>query len=502
MNIDFLASIDAGTGSIRALVYNIKSKKIVFSQDEWLYQPDPKGPEGSLLFNPDDFFQKSIKVFIEALKKSDLPGNPVGAITFTSMRDGVIFLDQNKKEIYCGPNIDSRIMADTWPSENDNRNTYLKSGRWIIPLFLSYRLQWFKTCRPEIFTKIKTVLSMTDWFSFKYCGECYSEPTNSGETGLFDVQKRDWNYELINEFQFPEGIFPKVIECGTKIGNITKIVADLIGISEKTTMITGGADTQFACLGSGAYIPGDLTIVAGTWGPIQLITEKPKFDKEMRTWTGCSVIPGTWSLESTSMMIGLVHRWIMDTMYSGLSDPYDIMENEAVSVLMSDPNLFSYVGVGLMDAKKLELVPNGAIIIPSIYCLTRQMRRGHFTHAAYMSTCFSAAYNFEQIEKINPQIKNIHLCGGVSRSNIWVEMITNTIGREIVLPEFPEATGLGGIIAAGVGTGIWDWEEGTQIIVKTKSKFPDMKKTKQYSELFKKWKDNYSAVVEMRNKLS
>lgn len=500
---DFLATIDAGTGSIRVLAYNVKSRILGFHQTECHYHSDIDGPETSLVFDPSNLATSAVLSFKKALAKAEVPKNSVGAIACTSQRDGVVFLDEKLNEIYCGPNVDTRLIASEWPDTAMNMDNYFVSGRWIGPLFLPYRLEWFKRYRSRTYESTRHVFSMSDWLAFRLGGEICTEPTNSAETGLFNIEKRAWDEQLINGYGYSSDIFPRTSESASVLGTVSHSLAEDVGISAKTVIVSGGADAQFALLGCGITSPGNLGVIAGTWGPIQLVTDRPIFDREVRTWTGCFVNPSSWILESSSMMIGLVHRWIRDVFYSSEADPYYAIERDVASSEAGRIGIFSLLGTGIMNARNLDLAPVGAIHIPSHFFITRDSNRGNIAKAAYESTCFSVACNIEQITAVyGKQPQSIHVCGGVGRSKEWLKMLATILGREILVPDTIEATGIGGLIAAGVGSDFWDWDTGRRLLVRSKTIPPVHGEAETYRALCTEWKERLLSFRSSRSRIN
>jgi sugar (pentulose or hexulose) kinase len=84
---------------------------------------------------------------------------------------------------------------------------------------------------------------------------------------------------------------------------------------------------------------------------------------------------------------------------------------------------------------------------------------------------------------------------------LWLNFVSNVLGRDIHVPEMAEATGTGGLIAAGSGIDMWDWKGGVETLVRHRTITPNRDKASWYAEMFKRWKTGYEAVLDMREKL-
>ena len=117
----------------------------------------------------------------------DLGAGPgqIAAVTATSQRQGVVFLDAEGGEIYAGPNLDLRAVFEG--AEIDDRmgaEVYRTTGHAPSLLFAPAKLRWFQIHSPESYARIATVLCLADWLIYRLSGELVSEPSLAGEAGF------------------------------------------------------------------------------------------------------------------------------------------------------------------------------------------------------------------------------------------------------------------------------------------------------------------------------
>lgn len=100
-----LLAFDAGTGSIRAVLFDLQGNQIAVSQKEWVHKTDPRYP-GSMNFDVKANWQLVQQCTKEVLQKSNILPSSIQAISATSMREGFVLYDKNGQEIWACANVE------------------------------------------------------------------------------------------------------------------------------------------------------------------------------------------------------------------------------------------------------------------------------------------------------------------------------------------------------------------------------------------------------------
>ena len=105
--MQYLMAIDAGTGSIRAVIFDTKGNQVSMSQQEWTHLEE-EGVPNSMSFD----FSKNWPIVCECIQNSlleaKLSGEDIVALSATSMREGIVLYDANGKELWAVANVDAR----------------------------------------------------------------------------------------------------------------------------------------------------------------------------------------------------------------------------------------------------------------------------------------------------------------------------------------------------------------------------------------------------------
>ncbi|MHA1265459.1 MAG: FGGY-family carbohydrate kinase [Candidatus Helarchaeota archaeon] len=497
MTKNYFLIIDAGTGGGRALVFDEEGKLHAISYKEWTYHTPPDGPSLAKEFNPKEFWEIICNISKQAIQIARIPPSEIKGISASSFREGSVFLDAQGKELYAGPATDIRALEEGMELKRKlGEELYQITGHHPPFLFASARLIWFKRKRPEIYERIHRILMMNEWISFKFTGEAYCEPTSVCETQLFDIHQRAWSREIIEKLDLQEDIFPEVVNAGTKVGEITKQAAEETGLIEGTPVVMGGADSECALLGMGFTEEGQLGIIAGTTTPLQMIVSQPIIDEKQRTWTNNYLIPELWTVESHAGESGKVFRWMRDNLADYEReiarqqgrDAFEVMDQLAAEVPPGAEGVFAVLGPQVIDMNNLGPLGYGGFVFELPISMGNYGKK-QFIRAFFENMAYAIKGNWDRIEEVaKQQVKEAGICGGLSKSRTFVQIVADVLRYPVKTYQTAEATGLGAAICAAIGTQIYpDFPTAIRAMVHLKEQIepgPEMKKLRKY---YKRW---------------
>ena len=502
---NYFLVIDAGTGGGRALIFDDIGTLCGIDYEEWTYYtPSDAAPYG-LEFKPDEFWDIICKVSKGAINQAEIKPSQIKGVSASSFREGSVWIDDRGKELYAGPANDVRALEQGMNMKaSHGKKLYELTGHNPPFIFVSARLQWFKEKKPEIYDRIYRILMMNEWILFKFSGAIYSEPTNVCETELFDIHSRSWSKEIVNMLDLKDDIFPEVVNAGTKIGEVTRQAAMETSLIEGTSVVMGGADSQCALLGMGFLEEGQLGIIAGTTTPLQMITAQPIIDQQMRTWTNNYLIPDYWILESSAGKSGKIFRWMRDnfadlereTASSEGKDAFELMDRVAGEVSPGSEGVFAFLGPFIMNMDGIGPLGFGGFLFELPVYMGNYGKK-QMIRAFLESMAYAIKGNWDQLESISKmKIKEAGICGGLAKSELFVQMVADTLRFPIKTYGTIEATGLGAAICATVGAGVHsDFSDAINAMVHLQKVIEPGAAQKKYRKYYKKW-------LKMQKKLS
>jgi len=488
----YVLAIDAGSTGARSLITNLQGQLVSFASQEWTYDTPAEVALLGKEFNPRRFWGILCQLIGEAIKKAAIASSDIIAVSAASQRQGVVFLDKEGHELYAGPNTDLRALSEGFSIDSEfGSEIYRITGRTPSFLFTPAKLRWFKANHPHIYKRITTVLSISDWVLYKLSGERVAEISSESDVGLVDIHQLQWSRRLVEMLHLPQGICPEISLAGTCVGRVTPAAAEQTGLATSTLVVTGGADTQCGLLGMGVKDEGQVGIVAGWSGTVQMVTARPIIDSRGRIWTSCHVLPRKWVLESNAMESGGAYQWLKELIYNTSNtaeDTYTLMDGLAQETLPGAEGVLAFIGPRLMDMSRLR--PSwGGFIFPITPSVTHIERR-HLVRAALENLCFAFKANCTQLEEVSRlRMKEVSIGGGLAQSRSLIQILSDVLDMPVTCFEIPQVTSWGTAMCAAVGSGAYADLEQAMEAMRPKSRIvePNPQSAQQYLQCYQRW---------------
>ena len=92
----YLMAMDAGTGSVRAVIFSTEGEQVGCVQKEWTHNEDPRWP-GSMDFDWTTNWELARTCVSEVLAKTGIDASDIAAVSTTCMREGILLYDKDGK---------------------------------------------------------------------------------------------------------------------------------------------------------------------------------------------------------------------------------------------------------------------------------------------------------------------------------------------------------------------------------------------------------------------
>ncbi len=468
---------------------------ISISRRNWDYITPPE-LEIAKEFNPDHFWHLVCTVVKEAIKSSKVNLGELEAVATTSQRHGSVFLDNEGKEVYAGPNMDARGAMTQYIIEESLGESYHEiTGCWPPLMFSPSRLSWFEEEEPEIFESIAHLLPINDWITYRLGNVFVTDPASGSATGFMDIRKCEWSEEVIEAVGVTSDILPDIREPGSIIGEVTPDAEKACGLPKSLPIVQGSADTHCALLASDAQ-PNEVVIIAGSTTPVMMILDNLHCDPEQKIWTGCHVEKDKWVLESNATLTGANLDWAVRLLCERAKDTDDCIKNTLNSLdelLVDIPpgSNETLIGLGpsIMDCQQITNVKQARMIFPQpALPSVVPLNSATMIHAVLENIAYAARGNVEQLEA-HQEFSSIKTIGGMTQSKMWPTLLANVIGKPVHTPMQPEGSLLGAAICAAKGVGHYPTlMDSAKNMVKWKPVSEPDDRTNLYKSYYSKWK--------------
>jgi autoinducer 2 (AI-2) kinase len=489
-----VAAIDAGTTGVRCMIVDKEGKVQALSRRNWGYSTPPN-LEIAMEFDAEVFWNLIRDVVNESVQFSGLAPSDIAAASTTSQRHGVVFLDADGNELYCGPNVDARGALTQYIIEEALGDRFFEiTGCWPPLMFAPARLAWFEEEAPEIHERVAHILPINDWITFRLSGVCVTEPSSASSTGFLDIRTRDWSDEVVSTVGIDKSVLPTIVQAGDRVGELQ----DGLDIRLQTGLpiIQGGADTQCAILASQGTV-GDVVVIAGSTTPVMRILDSPKLDDTQRIWSGCHLLPDMWILESNATMTGANFEWALNLLCERAENPAacrdKILANlESLLVGIPPGSYETMIGVGpcVMDCQQITEIRQARIIFPQpALPQVKPLDSATLLHAIMENIAFAVKGNHAQLgDMASSQV--VKTIGGMTKSSVFPEILSNVLDLKIKCPQESEGSLLGAAICAAKGAGDYtSLQEAAATMVKWHPPITPDKRADLYESYYARWND-------------
>ena len=504
---EYLLTIDAGTGSGRAVIFDLAGNQVGIGQEEWTHISEP-GVPNSMGFDCAANWQLICRCIKQAVAQAGIQASQIAAISATSMREGIVLYDEQGEELWAVANVDARAseevryLNEQFPGlESD---FYQQSGQ-TFALGAIPRIMWFKAHHPDQYERLANVNMISDWVLTRLSGVVATEPSNGGTTGIFSLSQRTWVASMAEKVGLKSDIFPPVFEPGTQIGEVTGKAAEESGLAPGTPVVMGGGDVQLGAAGLGVVNPGDIAVLGGTfWQQVVNIDANTAPPQDMAIRVNPHVITGQSQAEGITFFSGMVMRWFRDAFCDyekqlaskeGV-DPYVILERMAEKVPVGSNGIMPMFSDAMKYGKWYHAAPSFInLSLDSDACNKASMFRSLQENA-----CIVSAINLENIFKFSGVSNDeIVFAGGASKGFLWPQILANVTGKAVKIPKVTEATALGGAMAAGVAVGKYgSMIDAANTLVKWDRTYePDTTSFAQYQEIKQRWQEIYARQLQL-----
>ncbi|MEM5563507.1 glycerol kinase GlpK [Psychroserpens sp. AS72] len=450
----YILSLDQGTTSSRAIVFDKKGNIVSMAQKEFT-QHFPK--PGWVEHDPLEIWSTQTGVAAEALAKKGLDAQNIAAIGITNQRETVVVWDKKTgKPIYNAivwQDKRTSDYCDELKKQGKNDLVREKTGLVIDSYFSGTKVKWILDNVEGARAKAEAgnlILGTIDtWLIWNFTkGEQHiTDVTNASRTLMFNINTMDWDDELLEWLTIPKSMLPEVRQSSEVYGHTKSTFYDT-----KIPIAGIAGDQQAALFGQMCTKPG---MVKNTYGTgcfmLMNIGDKPIVSENNLLTTVAWKVDGktTYALEGSIFIAGAVVQWLRD----GLKIIRDSSEVEklASSVESSDGVYFvpAFAGLG---APHWNQHAKG-----TLFGLTRGSTDAHIARAALESIAFQTMDILKAMEAdADISIKELRVDGGATINNMLMQFQSDVLNTQTVRPKIVETTAMGAAFLAGLAVGYWE----------------------------------------------
>lgn len=487
---EFILSIDQGTTSTRAILFDKQGKLRYSSQREITqYFPHPGWVEHDAL----EIYQSVIEVVQSLFIENNIKANQIKGIGVTNQRETtVVWNKKTGQPIYHAIVCQSRQsqdICDQLIQEGYSEFIQNKTGLLINPYFSASKIKWILEHTHE--NKDDLLCGTIDsWLVWKLTGGKVhvTDYSNASRTLLYNIYDFKWDEELLDLFSIPQSMLPEVKDSSCIYGYSDESL--LTGLHFKAPICGIAGDQQASLFGQTCFHHGDVKNTYGT-GCFMLMNtgHQPVHSKKGLLTTIAWGLHHqiTYALEGSVFVGGSVMQWLRDGLHLfdnvACSEEMikDLKDNEGVYLVPA------FVGLG---TPYWDNDVRGTLL-----GLTRGTTQGHIIRAALESIAYQSKDVIETMkEESKLTLDHLFVDGGATANHFLMQFQSDMLNTQILIPQVKETTALGAAYLAGLAIGFWkDQEEIKQLHTISTTYKPSMS-LKQQTQNYEGWKKAIAAT--------
>ena len=480
----FIISIDAGTTSVRSILFDLKGKPIFSSQKEFK-QYFPKN--GWVEHDPDEIWIKIKKTLLDVINKSKKLKGKAITIGITNQRETTILWNKKTGKVIHRAIVwqDRRTeeFCRKLRSQNKETSFFNKTGLLIDPYFSATKVKWILDNVPlakKLMKKDQLLFGTIDTFLIWRLtkGQIHAtDATNASRTMLYNISSNKWDDGILRLLKIKKNILPEVKDCSDDFGSTHS------SITGKSIPINGVVgDQQAATIGQCCFEPGSLKSTFGTGAFVLLNTgNKIIYSKNRLLTTIAYRIKGktTYAMEGSIFIAGAGVQWLRDKMKFFKKAPET---EKIVKSLKTNNNIYLVPAFTGLGAPHWNANARGVLS-----GLTRDTGPKEIVRAVIESVAYQTYDLFEAMKHDGLRPRLVKVDGGMVRNNWFSQFLSDVVNVGVLRPKVQETTALGAAFMAGLQIGVYKSLKDISKNWSLDKKFSPKMKHKKRSNLLKEW---------------
>ena len=480
----FIISIDAGTTSIRSILFNLKGKPIFSSQKEFT-QYFPKN--GWVEHNPDEIWLKTKKTLLDAINKAKKLQGKILTIGITNQRETTILWNKKNGKVVYKAIVwqDRRTEEFCKKLRNQNRETsfFNKTGLLIDPYFSATKVKWILDNIPlakKLMQKDELLFGTIDTFLIWRLTKRQihaTDATNASRTMLYNIASNKWDDGILKLLKIKKSMLPEVKDCSDDFGSTHSSVT---GQSIPINGVVG--DQQAATIGQCCFEPGSLKSTYGTGAFVLLNTgNKIIYSKNRLLTTIAYRIKGktTYAMEGSIFIAGAGVQWLRDKMKFFKKAPET---EKIVKSLKSNSDVYLVPAFTGLGAPYWNANARGVLS-----GLTRDSGPKQIIRAIIESVAYQTHDLFEAMKHDGLRPRLVKVDGGMVMNNWFSQFLSDVVNVGVLRPKVQETTALGAAFMAGLQIGVYKSLKDISKNWSLDKKFSPKMKNNNRTKLLKGW---------------
>jgi xylulokinase len=376
-----------------------------------------------------------------------LSHDPPRALAVATLGEAVVPIDAHRKPLTNSIiSFDNRAIGQfkQFIVQVTSDTVFEITGLFPLSHYSIFKWMWWREQQPDLFKNIWKFLCFGDYIGVRLGLRPLMDHSMATRTLAFDNRKKTWSQDLLDVAGVDLEKLPETAPSGTIVGELPSRVATSLNLPRGIVLVLGGLDQGCAALGAGAIHPGDTLLSIGTVGAIGPVFAAPTV--QMRRdciLTMPHVVPDLLFTLGATTSAGALLRWFRD----------QFGYEERQIARQTDRDIFEVI-TSLVNDRPTELLMlphfsgsrfafNNPVAKGALIGLTFATQKYELVRAILDSVAYELCLIRERFENAGLPITQLRAVGGGSRSDVWMQILADSVQIPIYAMQNPEAGALG-----------------------------------------------------------
>ncbi len=449
MKAPLFLALDIGTSSVRAGIYDCDAdvfpETMVKNSRQLTATTD-----GGFEIDVDEAFDQLTEAIDDVIKKCPDELETIGYSATSSFWHSLLGIDKEGNpttKLFAWAETRPAKFVQTLRTDLDETQIHNRTGCRFHSSYWTAKLLWLRKEHPGQFNKTDKWVSFCDYVALKMFGNLETSVSMASGTGVFDIRKNIWDKELLEYLKIDEESLPKIVKNDRETFRLNKKYSERWKRLRDTKWFLAIGDGAGNNIGANCVSQEKAALMIGTSGAMRVAFEG---DVPKR-------IPhGLWCyrIDRTRLIVGGA---LSDGggLYGWLKKNFRLKKNDdktEAKIAKRKPDQHGMTFLPFLAGERstgYNDFASGAII-----GLKHAHNKNDIVQAALESVAYRFARIYEQLNEIL-EIKEIVASGGALReSPIWTQIICDTLGQDLNLPNTREASSRGVVLLAAEAIGV------------------------------------------------
>jgi len=434
-----IAGIDAGTQSIKVLVYDAERREMLACTSAPLTLIS--GEDGSREQHPSDWvaaMQTCFDAIDPGLRKR------IGALAVSGQQHGFVPVDADGEVL-----APAKLWNDTSTAAECTQimdalggasRTIELAGNPLLAGYTASKVVWTRRHRPEVYARMAKILLPHDYLNLILTGRYFCEYGDASGTGWLNVRMRQWSPELLHAIDPQRDLtrcLPPLV-AHDALFDIAPECAAQLGLSPAVKVAAGGGDNMMAAIGTGCVEEGRMAMSLGTSGTLFAYSEVPVIDPD-GGWAAFCSSTGGWLPLVCTMNCTVATEQIAGLFGFDARDGDTWLHN-------TPPGAKGLTLIPFLNGERTPDLPFSKGILSGLD--VHNMQPGYLYRAAMEGASYSLKYGHDLLLRAGMHFSRITLTGGGANSAAWRQMIADIFALPVDVPQHGESAAFGAALQA------------------------------------------------------